>query len=99
MDKAKFKNELFIKVDTEKTPSVEFSKPESIKKPENNVEAAAMLKDDMSTLVEGMLVLMQVAHASGYQEIDSSLEEVVRELRLGVAALKPDNKSESKDSK
>lgn len=83
-----FKNKLIISLDTSKTPSVEIGHPEDTKKPENNAEAAGMLKDDMTTLTEGILAIMQVAHLSGYQSVDKSLEEVTKHMTDAVAIMK-----------
>lgn len=99
-----FKNELCINVDTSRKDVVQIAKPDHIKQPSNNAEAAGMVIDDMYTLAEAMAVLIQVADASGYKNKDQSIKDITDHLTKTVDAYeasKVDNdtsKSEKEDN-
>lgn len=81
-----FKNELCVSIDTSRKDVVQIAKPNNVKQPTNNVEAAAMLIDDLYTLAEAMAVLIQVADSSGYKSKEQSLKDITDHLNKTVDA-------------
>jgi len=96
-----FKNELCINIDTSRKDVVQISKPNHIKQPSSNAEAAGMVIDDLYTLAEAMAVMIQVADASGYKNKDESLKNITDHLTKSVEAyegIKVDQEENSEEA-
>ena len=55
-----------------------FSKPEGYPKPTNEEEGRTMIVDDISTVTEGLMTLVQIANDSGYMDAEKSAKLIIK---------------------
>jgi hypothetical protein len=75
------KNVIIIDFDSEREAPIVFKKGES-KPPETREEAGTMIKSDITLLVEGLAEMLHVADASGYQDMNTSIELIKEKFKL-----------------
>ena len=75
------KNALVIELDTDnQAQPIAFKKLEGTKEPESNEEAAEMIFIDISTLVNGLAVLVSVAERGGLAEKGQLKKDIIAAL-------------------
>lgn len=77
------KNELFVNIDTDRSPVIQIGKPSHIQAPDTEEAANQMVLDDMATLCEALCTLIHVAHDSGYKDGSESLRDCIKHLEEG----------------
>lgn len=83
------KNTIVIEVDDEKDSPVTINKPSEESKPNNNKEAAEMIKGDVETVAEGMMQLFKLAENIDVSTEDRNVEYIIDHL----LATYPDNEN------
>lgn len=72
------KNIVIFDKDTERDEIIIIGKPEGMEQPTNEVEAKAMIIEDISTATEGLMTLVRIAHDSGYMDGDKSAHLIIK---------------------
>lgn len=60
------KNSIYLEIDSDSTPSLSFSKPETFEEPKTPEEARSMIINDISLVCEALCTLISIADHNGY---------------------------------
>lgn len=77
------KNVVVFDKDTERDEKIIITKPDGTEQPTNEVEAKAMIIEDIATATEGLMTLVRIANDSGYMDADKSAELIVNYFTEG----------------
>ena len=71
------KNVVVFDKDTERDEQVIVTKLEGTKQPTSEIEAKAMIIEDISTATQGLMILVKIAQDSGYMEGEKAGQLIV----------------------
>lgn len=84
------KNIVIIDIDTERNDQITIiGKPEEFPQPNNQEEAFKMLDDDILTICEGLVSLINISSQNGYKSASQVLKDCIKYMEDNI---KIDNK-------